>query len=339
MKATLGLTTAQAQRIAESILGPLEWNGSEAFITCPGASMHTSPNSRRDCKVICERIGNVAPGVYCFHSSCEPVRQTVSRALRSALGKAAPSQQRPAIVALAPRPVVQAVYDAETLRRFAAPCEGFDEACFMARSAKLPDRCTPVSFLHALYRPGEKVLIFTTFKSQGQHVWNHPGFPYDARALDSFRTGHTDGVWFLINPTDGIMKPNANGIPSRRSELNITAWRYWLLESDKAPADLWLAALSRLKLPIAAVYGSGGKSIHALVRAEAQTKAGLDAAMQENKRLLVTLGADPAAMSAVRLSRLPQCERGGRLQRLIYLNPAPTPKPICEMPAGGKETK
>lgn len=337
MKAIHEMCTGDAQRIAESIIGPCVWRGAEAFIACPGASMHTKPNAPRDCKVICERIGDVAPGIYCFHSSCEPVRQTVNRALRSALGKAAPSH-RLVFAAPAPRPAPPAVYDAETLRRFAAPCAGFDESCFSSRSTKVPDRCTPVSFLHALYEPGESVLIFTTFKSQGQHVWKHCDAPYDARALDGFRTGHADGVWFLINPTDSVMKPNTNGIPSRRSESNITAWRYWLLESDKAPADIWLAALARLPLPIAAVYGSGGKSIHALIRAEARTKGELDAAMQANKRLFITLGADPAAMSAVRLSRLPQCERGGRIQRLIYLNPNPVSAPICELPAGGKES-
>lgn len=323
--------SATAQRIAERIVGECEWRGAEAFIKCPGLRMHTTPSGPRDCKVICERVGDLRPGIYCFHSSCDAVLRTMNRSLRSALGKAAPSQ-RHAFAAPAPRPAPPAVYDAEALRRFAVPCAGFDEACFAARSAIAPDLCTPVSFLHALYQPGENVLIFTTFKSQGQHVWKHHGTPYDARGLDGFRTGHADGVWFLINPTDAVMKRNANGIRSRRSQDNITAWRYWLLESDKAPADQWLAALSRLPQRIAAIYSSGGRSIHALIRADAVSKTNLDEEIQKHKSLFVTIGADPAAMSAVRLSRLPQCERGNKVQRLIYLNPAPTPTPICEMP-------
>ena len=60
------------------------------------------------------------------------------------------------------------------------------------------------------------------------------------------------------------------------------------------------------------------------------------------------LGADTGALSAVRLSRLPCCERLGKddaagnyqafadgphLQRLLYLNPAPDGTPIAEQEA------
>jgi len=48
---------------------------------------------------------------------------------------------------------------------------------------------------------------------------------------------------------------------------------------------------------------------------------------------LCTLGADPKALTAVRLSRLPQCMRGetGKLQELLYLDPDATElKPLWE---------
>jgi len=46
------------------------------------------------------------------------------------------------------------------------------------------------------------------------------------------------------------------------------------------------------------------------------------------------LGADPAALSAVRLTRLPNCMRGenGTLQQLFYLDDAPDDTPICRKP-------
>ena len=50
--------------------------------------------------------------------------------------------------------------------------------------------------------------------------------------------------------------------------------------------------------------------------------------------VLVTLGADPGALSAVRLTRLPQARRGDRVQRLLYLNPAPDATPIIRMQNG-----
>jgi len=105
-----------------------------------------------------------------------------------------------------------------------------------------------------------------------------------------------------------------------------------------------LATLAQMPLPIAAIYTSGGKSIHALVRIDAESKTHWDEIAGEMKATLVTLGADPKAISAVRLTRLPCCERLGkddkagnyirfpdpRLQTLLYLNGTPNGTPICE---------
>ena len=67
-----------------------------------------------------------------------------------------------------------------------------------------------------------------------------------------------------------------------------------------------------------------------------EDKASFDAYLrQEAKRVLPVLGADPGAMTPVRLTRLPGCTRGGRLQELIYLNPRPDvrkPVLIRDMP-------
>ncbi len=56
-----------------------------------------------------------------------------------------------------------------------------------------------------------------------------------------------------------------------RAEENITNFRYLLLESDVAPADLWLRALVHLPLPIVSIVSSGGRSFHALVRVAANS--------------------------------------------------------------------
>jgi hypothetical protein len=196
-----------------------------------------------------------------------------------------------------------------------------------------------------LYAPGERILIFDVFESQGQGVWTHDGLPYDARELECFRVGKREGVWFLINPVDGEAHPNDNGHESERSWQNVTSWRYLLVESDHAEPCDWLAALVQMPLPIAAVYTSGGRSIHALVRVDAGSKSHWDEIASDLKPALIVLGADPKAMSAVRLSRLPCCERLGardkngiyrsfpgapHMQRLLYLDPAPDSAPICE---------
>lgn len=230
------------------------------------------------------------------------------------------------------------------LERFARRCDGFDFADLIARSPIRPHTRTPASFLHALYRPGEKIIVFDVFESQGRGVFTRGGDlePYDATCLDFLRKPEPGkGAWFLANPVDGktiflerlITKTNLKG-RTRRAEDNLTAFRYLVVESDKADPLLWIAALVKLPLPIAAVYSSGGKSIHALIRIDARDKPHFLELKAKVARPLVMLGADDGAMTAVRLTRLPQCYRAekDRWQELYFLNPNPTPTPIFELP-------
>jgi hypothetical protein len=71
------------------------------------------------------------------------------------------------------------------------------------------------------------------------------------------------------------------------------------------------------------VTTSGSKSAHALVRVSQKDREGYLARAAEIADLVVPLGADPAAMSAVRLTRVPGCLRKdtGKAQTLIYFNP------------------
>ena len=93
--------------------------------------------------------------------------------------------------------------------------------------------------------------------------------------------------------------------------------------ADVAPMAEWLRLLVQLPLQIVAIYTSGGRSVHALVRVDAASKAEWDTQRDMLVQLLAPLGADPAAMTAVRLTRLPGCLRGESLQELWYLDPRP----------------
>jgi hypothetical protein len=82
--------------------------------------------------------------------------------------------------------------------------------------------------------------------------------------------------------------------------------------------------LAMATLPIKAIYSSGGDSWHALVEVNMETKADFDTYLRNSaKRFLPIIGADPGAMTPVRLTRLPGCTRRGKEQKLIYLNPKP----------------
>ncbi|MEQ1862877.1 MAG: hypothetical protein ABMA13_23395 [Chthoniobacteraceae bacterium] len=245
----------------------------------------------------------------------------------------APSQAASAPMPMAPP--VKPGFSAAKLRTFAARWREFIDTAWLAdRSAVPPYRLggtlSADEFLRAVFREGERVVCFTNQRSQGQAMWplQHPPL------------GGDEGVWFLAQPVDGLEyvnpreKPNEDGTPrmSRRSEESVIDWRHLVLESDEADARDWMGALVQLPLRVVAIYTSGGRSIHALVRVDAKSKGDWDNVVKQIRPIFVTLGADPKAMSAVRLTRLPGCVRGERLQKLLYLNPEPEMAAICTLP-------
>ncbi len=226
-------------------------------------------------------------------------------------------------------------FSAAVLKRIAAKTAAIGDvvASIMGRSPVVVETQDSASVLRRLYPfgSGEKILIFSTMESQGQMLW-------EADKSDVIQNRHLpagdDGVWFLPQPVDGEFHPNPRqeNKPSRRSEESIADWRFAVLESDEAEPEDWLRCLVQMPLRIACVCESGGRSIHALVRVDASSKADWDKMIGSAKPLLITLGADRGALSAVRLTRLPQAQRGERIQRLLYLNPQPDGVPILEQP-------
>jgi hypothetical protein len=193
----------------------------------------------------------------------------------------------------------------------------------------IPFLLTPAEFLSAAYEMGDQVLIFSDYRSQGQMLWQKYAFKVDPDELARFARGTPDGVWFLSNPIDGRYHWNERQQKeSRRSEESVTAFRYAVLESDCQPLEQWLRILVQLPLPIVSIAASGGKSLHALVRINAASKAEWDQTIAAIKPRLINLGADPGALTAVRLTRLPNCYRGERFQELLYLDPSPDGEPI-----------
>lgn len=242
-------------------------------------------------------------------------------------------------------PQAKPKYDATRLREFAGPWAREVDLVWLAnRSSMDPSQVSTNDFLEALYGSRENVLGFSKVNgegvpcTQGEAIWPEEEMPLTGRC----------GVWFLAQPVSGDYEPNPRtGKTSRRSEESVTRWPFLVLESDDAPLREWLGALARLPLRIAAIYSSGGRSVHALVRVDATTKGHWDdlvkRQMQPGLKFLVLNGADPGVFSAVRLTRLPGAFREGKikggnyvkfdrpeLQKLLYLNPNPQPRSLCE---------
>lgn len=208
-------------------------------------------------------------------------------------------------------------------------------------------------FLAHLYEPGERVLVFTQQWSQGDFLAEVGSGKSEVGSYrlaaqrgtkarrSELPSGGKEGVWFLTNPVSGkwdiINNSETTAQWSRRFHKVVTAWRYYVLESDVLPAELWRKVVVSLPLPIAAIYTSGSRSIHALVREPVDSKSQWDAVRDALRQIVCPLGADAGALSAVRLSRLPFCERAGTRgkdgkyvrfpkpgrQELLYLNPDP----------------
>ncbi len=232
-------------------------------------------------------------------------------------------------------------FNPDALARVARSGPLVDAAWLRARSPLDPMPQSPATYLHAVFRPGDRVMVCGALYSQGEAIWNHSGPTCAPAELDEFREGWIDGVWFPANPVDGqwreverLRRPGNERGRTRRAEENITAFRHVVIESDRADPALWLSAIAQMPLPIVSLVSSGGKSIHALIRINASDGDEWRAIVGRLKPILVTLGADPAAMSAVRLTRLPGCMRvsKGRLQELLFLNPHADGTPIHDLP-------
>jgi len=132
------------------------------------------------------------------------------------------------------------------------------------------------------------------------------------------------GAWFRFNPTT----EKGTGKSGWHTDDDVTAFRFMLIESDKLPMELQLSFLGKLRLPVAALISSGGKSIHCLVKMDCKS---IEEYREQAVRILKMLrvyGFDTANKNPSRMSRLPGAfreigARGDGQQRLLYLNPEP----------------
>lgn len=137
---------------------------------------------------------------------------------------------------------------------------------------------------------------------------------------------------FIPNPLDGREHDLPDGKKSFRCDSAVCKFRFAVCEFDGLPRSEQLAFFAGVKLPIAALIDTGGKSIHALVKVDAPDREAWTAEVEQRlfAEMLVPLGCDRTCRNESRLSRLPGHFRTekGRWQRLLYLNPNPTGRGI-----------
>ena len=120
------------------------------------------------------------------------------------------------------------------------------------------------------------------------------------------------GAWVRINPLDG------RGVKNE----NVTAFRYALVESDCMPPEQQNALIRELELPVATLVYSGGKSVHAIVRIDAENYDEYRKRVDYLYNICRKNGLeiDRQNRNPSRLSRLPGVRRGDKKQYLIDTN-------------------
>ena len=117
------------------------------------------------------------------------------------------------------------------------------------------------------------------------------------------------GAWIRINPLDG----------KGYKDENVTKYRHALLEADDGDLGVQLGIIREMKVPVSCLVHSGGKSVHALVRIEAESydeyRARVDYLFKQAVRF--GLKVDNSNRNPSRLSRLPGVMRGTRPQFVI----------------------
>lgn len=182
-----------------------------------------------------------------------------------------------------------------------------------------------VRYLEAMFKPDEEVSFVNAavFKEDSQK-W----VPADAghvlkcsrlisklkkfKNLDeAFGTINEEaGAWIRINPTSGA------------SNKDVTRYAYSLVESDSLPIEEQKKLLINMRLPIVAMVETGGKSVHAIVRVDAEDLAEYKQRVSFLYDWLLKhqFVVDEANKNPARLSRLPGAMRNGKIQKLIATN-------------------
>lgn len=121
------------------------------------------------------------------------------------------------------------------------------------------------------------------------------------------------GAWICVNPLDG------NG----RKDENVVEYKYTVIECDNISIERQYRLLSVLRLPIAALTFSGGKSLHAIVHVDANDDYELYKRRVKFIHEVCTINGltvDRANKNPARLTRLASVWRGDQLQCLVGTN-------------------
>lgn len=165
------------------------------------------------------------------------------------------------------------------------------------------------TFIETLFRPGEAT-CFAALK----------------KGTSTFPVDEPPGwvQFFSLNPLhldfdfDGKAAPGKG----RRADVNVTAYRNFLVEIDGMPLGAQTEYIASLEVPWSTCVYSGGKSFHFIISLEEDVGTAAYAHLAK-RILLAVMHADQSTKNPSRLSRFPDVTRkdNGVVQELIEVRP------------------
>jgi len=153
------------------------------------------------------------------------------------------------------------------------------------------------------YFPASKGFFLT------REEWINKFFSDGAPGAEKFNTPLESGAWIRINP---FQPDKFDGTDS-----SVSKYRHVLIEFDRKPKAEQLAIFQQSNLPISLLVDSGGKSIHAWVRVDAESKEQWEQRRNKVYEYLSDHEPDPQNKNPSRWSRLGGVFRGDKEQTII----------------------
>lgn len=181
-----------------------------------------------------------------------------------------------------------------------------------------------IRYLETLFEPDDRVgYVMQSYEKDGRYVPANKG-AYDRTAeqlISGLRRCRGDigavlgdynrkaGAWIRFNPLDG------RGIKNE----NVAEFRYALVESDNVDIERQNAIIRELELPVAVLVYSGKKSLHAIVRIDAENYEEYRRRVDFLYQICQKNGLQPDTQNRnpSRLSRIPGVQRGENRQYIV----------------------
>jgi hypothetical protein len=197
--------------------------------------------------------------------------------------------------------------------------------------------------LAALYDRDDRINVVTNFIIERQKDGTEKACPHGSgttllrdewlkRLRDAQAPYGDAGAWMRPNP---VKSTHGSGTDGAHTDADVVSHRFLLIESDTLPIDLQLSLWSLLRMPVAALIDTAGRSIHAWVKVDCANETEYRETAARFYKLLGRFGICLNNKNPSRLSRLPGVARkiggaGACEQRLLYLNPSPREQSIFE---------